>query len=57
MGGRGRGLRLLADTCQAEFRIFYRKEQNILIKIFENPRCTFLQTYNVHGNTYILSPI
>jgi hypothetical protein len=55
--GRGRGLRLLADACQAEFRIFYRTEQNILEKIFKNLRCTFLQTYNVHGNTYILSPI
>ncbi len=31
-GGRGRGLRLLADVCQAEFRIFYRTEQNILDK-------------------------
>jgi hypothetical protein len=33
-GGRGRGLRLLADACQAEFRIFYRTEQNILDKKF-----------------------
>jgi hypothetical protein len=27
-GGRGRGLRLLADASQAEVRIFYRTEQN-----------------------------
>jgi hypothetical protein len=54
LGERGMGLRLLADACQEEFQIYYRTEQ---IKIFNNPRCTFLQTYNVHCNTYILSPI
>jgi hypothetical protein len=32
----------LADACQAEFRIFYRTEQNILDKNFTNLRCTFL---------------
>jgi hypothetical protein len=32
LGGRGRGLRLLADASQAEFRIF--TEQNILDKKF-----------------------
>ncbi len=56
-GGGGRCLRLLADAFQAEFRIFYRIEENILDKKFKNPRCTFLQTYNVHCDTYILGPI
>jgi hypothetical protein len=31
-GERGWELRLLDDACQAEFRIFYRAEQNILDK-------------------------
>jgi hypothetical protein len=34
LGGRGRGLRLLAEASQAELRIFYRTEQNIIDKIF-----------------------
>jgi hypothetical protein len=52
-GWGGRGLRLLADACQAEFRIFYRTEQNILDKIFKksemyipiNVQCTLYYIY------------
>ena len=38
---------------QVEFRIAL---EHLWKKIF-NPRCTFIHTYNVHCNTYILAPV
>ncbi len=57
-GGRGRGLRLLAGPlwlmpARQSSEYFTEQNKTSQIKNFKNPRCTFLQTYNVHGNTYI----
>jgi hypothetical protein len=52
MGGGGGGLRLLADTSQAEFRIFYKTEQNILNKKFKKSEM-YIPT-NLHGTWYMV---
>jgi hypothetical protein len=57
LGGEGEGVETFGWCLPGRVQNILQNNRTSWIKIFKNPRCTFLQMYNVHCNTYILSPI